>query len=577
MGKKIAIGCGVTLLLFIILTVSAVRIYLKNNQKTPRVETADIGNVTERVIEDGTVQPFSKVDVKSRVSGRILQLFVHEGQQVKIGQILTTIDPEELTSQVKALQDQLAGAEARSASSKKNVVFQQLQTATSIAQYKQNLASAAAHVRQAEIQAKIQPYLTQQAIEAASANLDAVKANLKSQQDALTLLVGTTDPNAVVSAQSAYDQAKAQASNTQLLFQRQQKMLEKGFVPQQSVDTAQTNYEVAEASLREAKEKLDRIRQANKIQEDNARSLVASANAQVMQASAALLQAQADTLPRTREDDLAAARAAYAQAAAQLASAKSGLVQNQVQQDNSRAAASDARQINNTLAAQAVLLGDTTLYSPMTGVVTKRYVEVGDLITSIGSFSSGTAVYQIADLNTMLVKIEVNEVDINNVKKGMLTLVTTDSSPGVTFIGHVSKVAPAASSYTSSTASSSAAVPNGTVIRFPVEIRIDHADPRLRPGMSAHCTIIIAEHKKVVRIPADCLYGGGTNPTVHIQKEEMRKGEMVKTTVIQPVQVGLRSEEFVEIVSGLHGGEKLIPAPYTGPKRQGLDMRNNRD
>ncbi|HLH80363.1 MAG TPA: efflux RND transporter periplasmic adaptor subunit [Chthonomonas sp.] len=571
--KKFAIGCSFLLLCALVMGIWVAHILAKPAQKSDETEKVTRGDVVVKVVEDGTIEPLSKVDVKSKVAGRILRLYAHEGQTVRQGQILATIDPIDVINQVKALEAQLDAAEARLASARKAALLQDQQTSATIAQYQQNLAQAKARLDEAELQATAQPQLNTQAIQNAKAGLQAAKANLKAQEQALELMVKTTHPNAVASARSAYQQALAQEQNAALNLQRQKQLLQKGFVSQSAVDAAEETYLVAKAQEQEAKEKLDRIEEANAIEEQSARSQVAAAQAQVAQAETALRQAQLNPQPIASQDELASAKAAYRQALAQLAQARSNLIQNKMRRDDVLAAAADAQQIRNQLNAALVQLHDTTIYSPMTGVITKRYVEPGDLITSaISSFTSGSPIYQVADLGTMLVKIEVNEVDINKIRVGMPTEVTTSASPGVVFWGRVSKVAPAASSYTAATASNGTATPQNTVIRFPVEIRIDHADPRLRPGMSAHCTIIVAARHNVLRVPVDCLYGSGPQPQVKVVLAPASADHPKPITQMRTIQIGIQDDNYAEVLSGLKEGEVLMPAPYTGPPRQKFDI-----
>ena len=213
---------------------------------------------------------------------------------------------------------------------------------------------------------------------------------------------------------------------------------------------------VSQAHLIEMKQRLDLIRQANAAEEANQRAQVASALGQVHQMEAALAQARTSTLPLNKQQELDSARAAYAQAVAQLAAARASIKQDQMRHDEATAVASDAENIRNNLKAVLVQQADTTLYASMAGVVTKRYVEEGELITSaIATFSSGTPVYQISDLGTLLVKINVNEVDIGKVKVGMPTEVTIDAARGELFMGKVRKVAPAALTNSNGSSSSS--------------------------------------------------------------------------------------------------------------------------
>jgi HlyD family secretion protein len=581
MVKKVLLGCGVPLVVVGFLVFLSIKTLLKPKPKHELSETVTRGDVDIKVVETGTIEPLSKVDVKSKVGGRVLNLFVEEGAQVRQGQKLATIDPVDVDPQVAALRAQLAAAKARLASAQKNTMYQTAMTGTSIDQYVHNLAAARARLNGAETEAKAQPELTRQSIDIAQANLDAAVAAYKAQQQSLDLLVKSTHPNNVASALSSYDQARAQADNARRNLARQRQLLTKGFVAQQVVDAAETDSQVADAHRIEVKEKLDRIKQTNALEEENALSQVANALGVVNQMKAALAQAKSSTLPATKVSDLENARAAYEQAKAQLDAAKSGRTQDLMRRDDALAAAADAQNIENQLKVQLVAKNDTTIVAPMTGIVTKRYAEKGDLITSaIGSFSAGSPIYQVADLHTMLVKINVNEVDIAKVKVGMATEVTIDASRGVTFMGRVNKVAPSALA-DSTSGSSTASTSTQSVIRFPVEIRVDHADPRLKPGMSAHCTIVVARHRDVLRLPTNCIKGDGPKATVDIVTAGVQNGNPTEIVTPRSVAVGLRGDDFVELVEGVKEGEKVRPRPYKGPPRKGVDMNggpnNNND
>ena len=177
----------------------------------------------------------------------------------------------------------------------------------------------------------------------------------------------------------------------------------------------------------------------------------------------------------------------------------------------------------------------------------------------------------------MLVKINVNEVDIAKLKPGQLTEVTIDAERGIQFIGRVHKVAPASqSSDTSGTSSTSSSGSSSTaVVRFPVEIQIDHADRRLKPGMSARCSVIVARRRSVLRLPTNCVTGDGASGTVQIVTTVEKDGQKVEQTTPREVQIGLRGDSFVEIVSGVKEGEKVRPNPFNGPPRKNHPARPN--
>ena len=584
MGKKLFIGCGVALLLGIIATVVGARFLMREQPKVERSESVTRGDVEIKVVETGTIEPQRKVEVKSKVGGRVSHLYVmDEGTIVKEGQLLASIDPKEINSQVAALQAQLSGARARLASVTKGSTYQQSQTVSGVAQAEQSVATARARLLQAQAEADVQPMLTKQSIASAQASLDSAKSALKAQEDNLRLMLESTHPQAIVTAQANYDQAKAQAENAQRNAVRQHQLLTRGFVSPQVAESADTDAQVAQSHLREVKERLDRIHQTNALEEANSRSQIASAQSQVRQQEAALEEATRSVLPQMKAHELLSAKAALAQAQAQLTAARSGKTQDAMRLDDATASKADVTQLQNQLEALQVQQTDTSILAPMSGVITKRYIEEGEIVTSaISSFSSGTAIFQISDLATMIIKINVNEVDIAKVKRTLLTEVTSDSvkeSSGgalkaVKFLGKVSKVAPSAATDAAGGSSGSS---SGGVIRFPVEIQIDKADTRLRPGMTARCTILVARHKDVLRLPINCVTEKNGKATVQVITSTTANGKTSDTTTERAVTLGLRGDDYIEIVSGIKEWEKVRPNDYSGPARKEIDLQMGPD
>ena len=569
MKTKLSIGCAILLLGFFALVFFGVK-SLKPQPQISRSETVDRGDVEIKVVENGDIEPLRKVEVKSKVGGRVLKLLVEEGAVVKTGQVLATIDPQEVNSQVAALRAQLAGAKAKLSAAYKSTTYQKSQTGTNINQYRENVNAARARLRSAEAEARVQPEMTQQSKEIAKANLEAAKSALEAQEQTLHLMIDSTHPQAVVNAQAEYDRTKAQNANALRNVNRQKQLLEKGFVSQQAVDTAETEQLVAAAALREAKQRLDNMPQTNKLEESNARAQVANARSQVRQMEAALAQANATVLPDTKLQDLANARAALAQAQAQLEAARSGKTQDSMRGDEADASAADVQQIQNQLNESLVHQNDTTIVASMDGVITKRYVEAGEIITSaVSSFSSGSPIYQISDLKQMLVKININEVDIDKVKVGMPVDVSSDSIRGIVLPGHVRKVPPSAN------VADAAKTSSQSVVRFGLEVVVDKVDLRLKPGMSARCAVIVSRQKNVLRLPSSCVSGTGGDGTVQIVTSETKNGKVVETATARKVKTGLRGDGFIEIVSGVKVGEKVRPEAYDGPPRKTIDIGPN--
>ncbi len=76
--------------------------------------------------------------------------------------------------------------------------------------------------------------------------------------------------------------------------------------------------------------------------------------------------------------------------------------------------------------------------SPMTGVVIKKGVELGETVTSgVSSFNAGTVLFTVADLKSLIIRVNLNEVDIAKVHVGQPVRITLDAYPQKVFTGKV--------------------------------------------------------------------------------------------------------------------------------------------
>lgn len=561
MKRKLLLGCLIPLIVVISLGWWGVRWYLRADATPPRFETVMRGDVEIKVTETGIIEALKKVEVKSKVAGRVAKLHVKEGDRVQAGQLLAEIDPTEINSQVEQMRAQLNGARARLEQAKRGVLYQSDQTSAAIRQAEEGLRSAEARLKVAQ-----ESYRT--AIQTSESEVAQAEASLQSAKDSLTLMRDATHPQAMVQVQSGYEEAKASEENSRRNVERQKRLKERGFVSQQVVDAAETELAAARARLEQAKKRLDLIEAQNRLE-------LAGAENRVKEAQAAYNRAIANrSQVAIRKQEVESAQAAVEQARSQLRAAHAGKMQDSMRGDDVVAAQAAVVQIENQLREIEVRQRDTTLVAPMSGVVTKRYIEEGELVTSgISTFSSGTPVLQIADLSRMRVKMTANEVDVHKIKKDLPVEIHIDGVRGVVFKGHVSQVAPAAMGGEGG----GQPAPSGGVIRFAVEVEIDSADPRLRPGMSARCTIVIARRKNVIRLPNNCVEMKDGKTVVQIMTQTQKEGKTVTSYTPREVKVGLRGDSHVEILEGLKENEKVKPGVFTGPKRQQLDINMNQE
>lgn len=529
--------------------------WLRKPSPPPRLVEVSRGDVEIIVAESGVLEPLRKVEVKSKIAGRILSLNVEAGDVVREGQLIAQIDPVEVEASLRQQEAQLRAALARLEQAKLLSGYQTYDTTTQIEQARNAVRTAEIRYQQALREAQTQPEITQSALEQAESSYQSAVENLN-------LLLKVTHPQLRTDAEAAVNEARAQRDDAKRQLERQKQLLAKGFVSQREVDLAATQLTAAEARLQQAEQRMQTLEEQLRLQR-------AEAEARVKQAKAALDQARAQAKrDELRQKEVEAARAALEDARMRLKLAEANRVQMPLRQKEVQQAQATVEQLQSALKEARTRLADTTIRAPMSGVVTQRYIESGELVTSgVATFSSGMPLVQIADLSKMRIKLQVNEVDIGKVKVGQKVEIRLDALRDEVFEGRVRKVAPASSVVAQQGA------PGGAVIKFPVEVEIATPAPRMKPGMSAKCRIIVERRQNVLRLPREALqFVDASTAKVSVVHREAVDGKMVDRNETRTVKTGLRGDAFVEILDRLKEGEKIRPQPFQGPKRQQFEM-----
>lgn len=529
------------------------------------------GSVRKTVSATGTLQPWSTVDVKSKAGGTVNVLAVDVGSVVKKGQVLARIDPSDTLLAVNTAQAGIDGARAHTAQSEAQYQLQVAQSRIAIANAQAALeaaqasrASAAAQYASASGQATAQPAQTQSAIGQAVASYNAAVQGRQS--------LNATNPQDRAAAQAAYDQAVANQKNAQAALTRQTTLVQRGYVAQQEVDTAQATYAVNAAQTQSAAEKL---RTLNAQQQ----AAISAADAKVAQAHAAVAQARAGTVDigtrraaaRQAQAVLAQANAQVQQAQAMLAQARANVANNAIQSDNIAYNASQVKSNLASLTNATKTLSQTVVRAPRDGIVLTRSVTQGTIITSaISSVAAGMTIVTIGDISRMYVQATVDETDLASISQGQTVEADFEAYPGIPFDGKVILIEPQA-------------VINQNVTQYNVRVEIDNSAPTfrlLKPGMNATCQFIVDSKDSVLNVPSDAVQqddsggsyvqaasGGHAPPPDPIGSAPA--GALIDVHVTRrPVKTALEGDDTTEIVSGLKPGEKIVtqtiePAPPT--------------
>lgn len=517
----------------IVIVVSAVTgLLLRPRGQEPIIRTAEVerGTVTASVSANGVLQPLTTVEVKSNVGGQIIELAVDEGDEVSAGQLIARIDPTDTQTAYEQSQADLAAAVSKVRQAREQLAMQRAQNNAEIEAAKQNLEAAKARLHQAEELARVQPNLTTASIAQATSNLAAAKAALKQTETALV-------PQKLAAAQAAFDQAKAGYETAQKDLDRQRRLLERGFVSQSAVDASEERFAVAKAQFDSARRKLETVK-------DEAEQDLSTARARVDQAQAELENAKANSVQvKVRQQELASAKAAVKQAEAALASALAAKRQIAIREGDIIQASAQVERSEASVRNAKTQLGYTTIVAPRAGVVTKRYVEEGSIITagraSFSGTGAGVSIVDIADVSRMFALVSVDETDIAQIEVGQQVDVIVEAYPDEIFEGKVTKIAPQS-------------VTEQSVTTIPVTVEIESPDRRLKPGMNVTCDFITGRVENVIMVPGEAVNEDDTGATVTVLKGDKQ--------IKRKVEIGLIGKDYTEIKRGLKVGEKVVTA-----------------
>lgn len=214
-----------------------------------------------------------------------------------------------------------------------------------------------------------------------------------------------------------------------------------------------------------------------------------------------------------------------------------------------------------------------TILSPIDGVVTRLNAEVGEVAMMGTMNNAGTMILEVADLSQMILKAQVDENAIADVKVGQRAKIHMEAYRNKVFDGVVQNVALA--NYDPSLARGAGSSRSGNEIgkSFKVEILIDTQGLRIFSGLSADADIETKRHDGVLKVPSQCVLGRSpdTLPAEIRSKPEMDvtkanipvvyrliNGEAVAT----PVKIGASDLTHTIIESGLKEEDQVITGPY---------------
>lgn len=201
-------------------------------------------------------------------------------------------------------------------------------------------------------------------------------------------------------------------------------------------------------------------------------------------------------------------------------------------------AAENERDQSALAAAQATVtqlttrLGFSRIVSPISGVVTARFVQGGDIV------SPNTRLFTVSDLSTLVVRLPVSELEVAQLRTGAEVALSVDALAGAIYPGRIRRIFPAADSVTR---------------LVPVEVAVTgSATSQLRPGYTVRATLKLDSKADALVVPTRAVLGATGARTVYVVRNGLAER--------RPVRVGADVDGQLEVFSGLNMGDTVIVA-----------------
>lgn len=305
------------------------------------------------------------------------------------------------------------------------------------------MASASSQLSQTQTAVELQRASLEAELELRRADVEQAEARLRE------LLAGSRHQE-IQAAQAVLEEARAQHEQARADWERGQRLYKNDDISKAQYDQFKFRFKSSGATAKRAEENLKLVQEGPRVEDiDAARALVARARASLKMTEAGRLEL------KRREQELEARRAELDRARAQV----------------------------SILDSQ---LDDTSVFSPINGVVLVKSAEPGEVL------AAGTTFATLGDLDNPWLRAYINETDLGRVKLGAKVKVTTDSFPGKIYWGKVSFIASEAEFTPKQIQTSEERVK----LVYRIKIDVSNPDHELKANMPADAEILLGEKQE---------------------------------------------------------------------------------
>ncbi len=197
----------------------------------------------------------------------------------------------------------------------------------------------------------------------------------------------------------------------------------------------------------------------------------------------------------------------------------------------------------------------SVIRAPFNGVVSRKYTEVGELLTP------GKQIVTIVNPDKIYVLSTIDEVDVGRLRIGQPVTITVDAFPGEKFDGTIRRISPIVSGGKLETRTAD------------VWIYFNKKDGRMKPGMSADIEILITTLQSVLSVPSQAVVEREGKKQVYVvEGKAVRPGDTAQAR-LRPVEVGETNWSFTQITGGLRPGDYVVTTPEATGLKNGVKVK----
>lgn len=474
-------------------------------KRTPNVTTApvEVRDIVTTISVVGDISAVSEQRIAPRITGRLLELFVNEGDTVKAGQLIARIDGSDIAQQIARAQAQVTETERRVEQATLAAKPAATNTKEVLAQQKNAQKVADATLRQAERNAELTVGTARSAVADAQARVDAADAS-------------------VATAKAARTSADANLTNSNARLKRIASLNSRGFVSSQELDNASTDVKVREANVAAASSNVDA-----------ALSNLRSAQALLIQA-----QKQLDLADAKSKTDIEVAKANYDSSFSLVRAADANMIQAKVSQQNIKALEGTRAAARAAVDALIQQQSQLNLVAVTDGIISQRLADPGTMLTA------GTPVVVIQSSGAIQLDCLVDPDTATKLRIGAMVEVSTSDDDKQTIPGRIDVILPSADAGSR---------------QLRVRVVLTNPPATLRAGGFARVTFETGRVNKAIVVPREAIKRTKQGTVVAVVDAE-------GNVSVRDVQAGAEDAKGIQILSGLAAGDMVVTMSFAPPK-----------